>query len=789
MGAALRTAVAALVPAALAIAALGPGIGPAAAGLPLAAPDAVAAAVQQGPRARQVVVFLIDRVGLDDLAAARTPALDRLVASGAIGLLTMPVAGVRGGADAYATVAAGAPTDVGPTGSLAFEADEEVAGGTGYRLWESLVGREPTEGAVVVPYARHLADRSAALHPPAVTGLLGNEVRGAGLETAVVGNADAPEAPPGPLGVDAPTAPLPPGINVEHLVRHRPLALLVADRGGLVDGGAVGPGLLVEDRSAPGGVRTDPEAFLAAAEASLEEASLVAIDPGDLARVDLAGGGAADRIRAVEDADRLLGEVKDMVDLGETLLVVGALAPSDEMVAAGDLLVPVAMAGPGVPAGGLLSSPTTRLPGLVSGVDLGPTILEALGLRVPAAMRGRAIEVVDAAAGDTTAVGRVERLLVDVRESRERARSEPWVDGLLVAAALLAALAALLSRRRVAVAAGSAVLWVLLTPAPGIVWGLAAPVVLAAFAWWVAGPRPARTLGQLWVLGGAILLVDLAFEGSLQRAGALGPDVAGGAEMAWMGGPAVGVVVGSWILVAGMAAGRGWRLAIALGGLALAAALGIAGGSAAGAVVAGAATIAVARSGGGRLLRPGPALAALVAGVAVGAAVVAIDAARGIPGQASAWWRTVQDLGWAEGIAVALDRSLDALVAAATTPWTPVVLAAAYAIWDRWPDLETEPRRLLRALVVGAGVALVATDAGPAIAGILALLGSALAATGLAPDRRPSSPARRVGGRAPSPVAEGVVEDWLLEPPPPPPDHPADRRGAHVPPGAPGSPL
>ncbi len=61
-------------------------------------------------------------------------------------------------------------------------------------------------------------------------------------------------------------------------------------------------------------------------------------------------------------------------------------------------LLPIAAAGPG-PAGsgedgpGGLTSDTTNMPGLVAGIDIGPTILTHLGIAIPEAMKGRAFRV------------------------------------------------------------------------------------------------------------------------------------------------------------------------------------------------------------------------------------------------------------------------------------------------------------------------------------------------------------------------------------------------------------
>ena len=72
-------------------------------------------------------------------------------------------------------------------------------------------------------------------------------------------------------------------------------------------------------------------------------------------------------------------------------------------------LTPILAIGPDF-GPGLLSSPTTRTPGLVANVDIAPTILRVLGLAAPVQMTGRAMQVLPLAGGVVARQASVTRL-------------------------------------------------------------------------------------------------------------------------------------------------------------------------------------------------------------------------------------------------------------------------------------------------------------------------------------------------------------------------------------------
>ncbi len=224
----------------------------------------------------------------------------------------------------------------------------------------------------------------------AEVGLLGDELRDAGVGRAVVANGDG-------------TDPSTPEDRVPPYRRSAVSALMTS--AGKVPGGRVDRGLLEPAPEAPFGLRLDPDAVLDAFRASWRGRAVVLVEGSDLLRADLAARYASDdqrvkiRARALERTDQLVGRLLDEVDPArDAVIVVGPSSPDER-----PSLTPVSVRAPGF-APGLLRSSTTRHDGFVNMVDVAPTILRLLGLDRPEAMEGRRMTTGDAGGALATRV-------------------------------------------------------------------------------------------------------------------------------------------------------------------------------------------------------------------------------------------------------------------------------------------------------------------------------------------------------------------------------------------------
>lgn len=143
------------------------------------------------------------------------------------------------------------------------------------------------------------------------------------------------------------------------------------------------------------------------------------------------GGGLLVRAATVAELPALVGALRD----DDLLIAVTRPGPGDEN------LLPLGIAGRGFD--GNLTSPSTRMDGLVLATDLAPTTLDRLGIAVPEAMSGQPIEA--EAGRDPAAVSRLRARLAAIQPRRA-----PVIGIALGAWFAALALAALLWRRRAA---------------------------------------------------------------------------------------------------------------------------------------------------------------------------------------------------------------------------------------------------------------------------------------------------------------------------------------------------
>jgi hypothetical protein len=339
------------------------------------------------PSAKRVVLFTIPGVGWQEIAQAKVPVFDELISRGATaGLVvrsaTRGMAPVRG----YATLGAGRRAyarvdDV--DGHRLYRGDTELENGTAAEVAARRYGIKRA-GSFYQTELAVLTERFTGADFGAVLGSFGEALHSDGKKTAVVAATDQ----------DTPTT--------TNGMR-RAVGLALADRAGMIDSGEVSD-LLVEDREAPFGVRTDPRKFEDATKEALEDADVIAIDPGETLRADeyaefAEPSFAEDQlVRAIERTDVLLGRVVRNLAEDDLLIV---LAPSGPRMQETDSLTPIVAAGGGLERG-WLTSPLTRRDGLVLLTDVASTALHALDVPVPDEVSDSALTVVPANNADAT---------------------------------------------------------------------------------------------------------------------------------------------------------------------------------------------------------------------------------------------------------------------------------------------------------------------------------------------------------------------------------------------------
>mgnify|MGYP001172740537 CR=1 FL=1 len=309
------------------------------------------------------------------------PRWRELTASAAFAAMNVrtPVAGIE---DVYLSIGAGAPTtarreDQGYRASEWVKREEEVRNAA--LLHERFSGVRAKEAAIVVPTFSYLEQWNRAQPHSALPGLLGNLLKDHGIARAVFGNRDRTLAAI---------------VGVQTHARHAPLMLV--DQNGLVDAGMIGAEMLEADPGRPFGVKTRYSALLSA---SLKQdgPSVMLVELGDLERLyaekEMYADGRFEPLKhtILTEMVSFLADLKAHCDDEDGIWIFSPMSHADARKDK-SLVTPFFVIDHQFAPGRLLSA-TTRRPGLISYLDLAPSILERFGIRVKAPeMRGSGIE-------------------------------------------------------------------------------------------------------------------------------------------------------------------------------------------------------------------------------------------------------------------------------------------------------------------------------------------------------------------------------------------------------------
>lgn len=462
------------------------------------------------------------------------PHLSALIRQSGIGAMNMR-GKEKGAEDAYMTWGAGAPAS--SSADYAACGTDEAVCASRYTRMSGLAPR----GQLVVPEIGGLRRRNASRTDPAIPGLLGERLQQAGVATGVFGNSDLSR------------------------VQLRSGALTLMDANGRLPWGKVGEATRVEDPTAPGGFRTDPEAVLDGWR-TVPSPGVVLLEWGDWLRLQEEGTQyeAAVRERARRDVlerlDELLGRLMRERGPEDALWL---LSPTVGKQAAGAklLLAPVVYSPPNGQGGGLLRSPSTQRSGIVTAADVAPSILAFFGLEKPNDMTGQPIEAVARSTAKTT-------LLREVHSIREVHRLRPKLLVPFVTAEtgvlLASALAIWLRARRLQRMLGPLLLALLAAPLALLAVGwVQAAVPLAGGVQTVifvgltaamaiilpAGRSMLHACGLLAGFTAAGLIADTLIGSPGMKHSVLGYDAIIGARFYGIGNEYMGVLIGAAVLV------------------------------------------------------------------------------------------------------------------------------------------------------------------------------------------------------------------------------------------------
>jgi len=332
----------------------------------------------------RMVIVVAGGLSIRDVADPSLPHLFSLQSKGSYGLMNIRTGrsnnllepALTPGMEAECvSLGAGAMAIGGAESRYAANTFEQLPNGKTDQLYLFRTGTLPGQAQVLHTEIARIRRANEFAAYRAVPGMLGTTLRKAKLRVAVIGNSDKPSE------------------------MHREVAAIAMDDAGKVDFGDVSSANLLEpDVGSPYGIRTNISTVLSKLDVFLRECQLVVIDFGDTFRADSYAVLCTDvqaahiRKQAVRRLDRFLAKVSERLDFNKDALLL--VSPSSRMWSDLDQerLTPVIAVGRSF-GKGLLGSPSTRTPGLVTICDFAPTVLRFFGADAPPEIVGRPMTV------------------------------------------------------------------------------------------------------------------------------------------------------------------------------------------------------------------------------------------------------------------------------------------------------------------------------------------------------------------------------------------------------------
>lgn len=442
------------------------------------------------------------------------------------------------------SLGAGAMAIGGAESRYAANAFEQLPIGNAAQLYLFRTGTLPGQSQVLHTEIARIrrANESAAYR--AVPGMLGTTLRKAKLRVAVIGNSDKP----GEL--------------------HREITAIVMDDTGRIDFGDVGSaGLFESDAGSPYGIRTNISTVLSELDNFLRECRLVVIDFGDTFRADSYAVLCTDmqaahiRKQAIRRLDKFLAKLSERLDFNKDALLL--VSPSSRMWSDLDQerLTPVIAVGRSF-GKGVLGSPSTRTPGMVTICDFAPTILRFFGIDAPLEMVGRPMTIYSV---DKP----LDHLLVMNLNASLQGQRQPAMRGASVAQSVLVTAVTLIALLGVASPLKRIAGWAALTPAVLPLVMLYLPLIhsggLVGAALWLIALTPvcvvicklvfrSPTRALIWLCALIVisLLADLACGAPLISSSIAGYSMIEGARYYGIGNELAGTLIGAALVGVGL---------------------------------------------------------------------------------------------------------------------------------------------------------------------------------------------------------------------------------------------
>lgn len=511
-------------------------------------------------RPLKVVLLSLPGVTFDDLLAFESDSgsnINRIMHDGAIGLMNSRTAGrILDDPEAenespkyspeagYLTLGSGTRVTAGSESWKAYNTVTPLDGSTAGTIYRRRTLNDPGDSEIVHTEIVRIRRNNASLNYRIAIGMLGTALRSAGIRRSAFGNSDD-------TGL------------------HREIVMIAMDNDGLVDGGNV------EGHQTEGGasgllLRDESDVMLREIRQSIAGAGpgFIAVEYGDLARLERAMPDMTDAAYLIQKhdllkkADGFIGHLESAIGENGILIILSPYPSYGFLESTGNGLCPILITGYGV-GRGLLTSGSTRIPGVITNLDIAPSILSRFRLPIPSEAVGRPVTVKKSSyqlAQMDIINGEATRQAINIPVLRQAA-------GVLIGIAILVLLMWLtikdrLRRNRIVSAAAlipSAMLPALLLtgvmPWIGLsaAWIFVSSVTIVLFlVLRFASKDPMQSLMNSGILFAAIVMIDMLTGGHLCGQSIIGYSIVEGSRFYGMGNEVMGAVTGAALAAVGL---------------------------------------------------------------------------------------------------------------------------------------------------------------------------------------------------------------------------------------------
>ena len=324
----------------------------------------------------RVVVFSLPRVTWETLREADTPHIDTLISRGSVAAMSVHAISVATTpAQGYVTLSAGnRGMAADPTRSTFLGRDEIYNGEKASTIFQRQRGDVPNKTAALGINFELTRRSNLTGRYNSRVGLFAQSLHEHGKSIAVFGNADE-------CLTDSPEC------------FDRSIGYFASDANGVVRNGDVSRGLLSTNENKLKKLTLDNEMMASKVKSSVEKNDVSIVECSDLERVERArretkqSVSAQDFREAIEKCDQLVGKILPSLSMERDQIYL--LSPSAPK--AQEQTTIFIAAGKGIPQG-YASSATTRWSGVVTLVDVAPTILTSINVPLPEKMNNTLLD-------------------------------------------------------------------------------------------------------------------------------------------------------------------------------------------------------------------------------------------------------------------------------------------------------------------------------------------------------------------------------------------------------------